>query len=277
MSKAERDETSVRVATLNLWGEQPPFERRMALCQRQLAELHLDVVALQEVRELPTIPNMAATLAKGLGMNWVFAPAVEWGGGVEGVALLSRMPIVSSGHIELPRATRDERRVLLWALLETPHGPLRCYSTHLNYRLAQGDFREEQVAAIDRELRGQEAALKVLMGDFNAVPESDEIRYLRGLHSIEGRRAYYQDAFGKLHPGEPGYTWSRLNPYTQRLRWLEADRRLDYIFVSPMTREGRGIIHECRIVCDVPDGEGAFPSDHFGVMAEVQLAPLPPQ
>ena len=81
----------------------------------------------------------------------------------------------------------------------------------------------------------------------------------------------YQDAWAALHPGEPGWTWARANPYTGRLAFLQPDRRLDYIFVTPERRDGRGRILDCRIVFDQPSPAGVWASDHFGVLAEVQI------
>lgn len=267
----------LRVVTLNLWGEQEPLAPRMALVEEQLRALRPDVVALQEVRQIDgALPNQAQTLGAALGLHHAFAAATEWGGGVEGMALLSRRPFAQVGHVELPHATEKERRVLLWAHIETEHGVVLCGSTHLNYRHLHGVIREDQVEAVDAELQRQQADLKILMGDFNATPDSDEIRFLRGLHTLKGRRAYYQDAWARCHPSEPGYTWAARNPFTARLHFLEADRRLDYIFVSPAARDGRGRVHSCRLALDLPDSEGRHPSDHFGVCADVQLAPLPP-
>lgn len=271
---------TVRAVTLNLWGEQPPLETRMALVQRELLRLRPDIVALQEVRQVPgQVPNQAETLAQGLSYRYVFAPTVEWGGGQEGLAILSQRPILSSGHVELPHAAATERRIVLWATIDTAAGVVAAFSTHLNYRMTHGVIREDQVAAVDRVVgevvAAQQARVGILMGDFNATPDSDEIRYLRGLHTLQGRRTYYQDAYLLRHgAASPGPTWSRRNPFTQRLRFLESDRRIDYIFVTSMSRDGRGQVQDCRIVLDVPDGQGVYPSDHFGVMAEVQVAPL---
>lgn len=286
----------VRAVTLNLWGEQEPLAPRLTLCLHELAALDADVVALQEVRQIPgRLPNLAATLAGGLGCAHVFAGAVEWGGGLEGLAILSRLPILRSEHHELPHANPagGERRVLLRADVRHPDGVVAVFCTHLNYRLKHGVQREDQVEAIDRivsqaldEGGGVDAPrLALLMGDFNATPESDEIRFLKGLHTLRGRRTYYQDAFARVHPGEPGYTWAQRNPFTQRLRFLDSDRRLDYIFVSPMARDGRGVIHDARVVLDQPKEMPAavapqvreaalFPSDHFGLLADIQVAPL---
>lgn len=267
---------TLKVVTLNLWGEQPPLERRMQLAVDGLRALAPDVVGLQEVRQVPgTVPNQAETLAGALGMEVHFAPATPWGGGDEGLAILSRHPILARRVHELPHAVPTERRLLVGAALQTPAGRVECFTTHLNYRLADGGKREDQVVAIDTHIAAVESELpKILMGDFNATPDSDEIRFLRGLHTSGGRRTFWQDAWERRHGRADGYTWARANPYTARLRWLERDRRLDYIFVSPMKRDGRGVVQDCRIVLDRAASDGALASDHYGVYAEVQLAPL---
>lgn len=269
---------TLRLVTLNLWGEQPPYAARMRRCEAELLALQPDVVALQEVRQVEgQVPNQAQALAAALQLRYLFAPTVEWGGGLEGLGLLSRLPLVDSGHAELPHATDKERRIVLWAFLQAPAGLVGVFCTHLNYRQRHGVQREDQVEAIDRtieQLTERHRPLATLLcGDFNATPDSDEIRFLRGLHSLRGRRTYYQDAYALRHGTDPGYTWARRNPCTQRMHWLEPDRRLDYIFVSEANRDGRGLVRECRIVLDTADADGVYPSDHFGVLAEVQVAP----
>jgi endonuclease/exonuclease/phosphatase family metal-dependent hydrolase len=266
---------TIRVLTLNLWGEQPPLERRMQLATDGIAALAPDVVALQEARVVPgSVPNQAETLARALGFHFCWEPATPWGGGEEGLALLSRHPILSYAAGVLPYATLDERRIVLGALIATPAGPFAAFTTHLTYRLHDGHKREAQLVAAEARVAAAATDLpKVFMGDFNAVSSSDEIRYLRGLHSVADKRVYYQDAFEACHPGEPGFTWARRNPYTERLDFLEPDRRIDYIFVTARRRDGRGRVRDCRIVLDVPAADGAFASDHFGLMAEIQIAP----
>jgi endonuclease/exonuclease/phosphatase family metal-dependent hydrolase len=267
---------TIRVVTLNMWGEQPPLEPRMRGIAAGLKALGPDVIALQEVREIPgTVPNQALTIAAELGMEAHYAPATPWGGGDEGLALLSRFPIRQRMVRELPHATAQERRLIVGVTVETPAGAFSAFTTHLNYRLHHGNVREDQIVAGEALVAEVESELpRVYMGDFNATPDSDEIRYLRGLHSIGGKRVFYQDAYERRHPNDAGYTWTRANPFTERLRWLALDRRIDYIFVSAMRKDGRGVVHDCRIVLDRPDAEGCFPSDHFGLMADIQIAPL---
>jgi len=268
--------STLKVVTLNLWGEQPPLERRMQLAVEGLRALAPDVIGLQEVRQVPaTVPNQAETLAAALGMSCYFEPATPWGGGEEGLAILSRHAIVARRVHELPHAVPTERRLVLGVTVETAVGRVDVWTTHLNYRLTDGGKREDQIVALDEHIAAAPSELpKILCGDFNATPDSDEIRFLCGLHTSAGRRTFWQDAWERRHGRADGFTWARANPYTARLRWLERDRRLDYIFVSPMKRDGRGVVHDCRIVLDRAAADGALPSDHYALYAEVQLAPL---
>jgi endonuclease/exonuclease/phosphatase family metal-dependent hydrolase len=265
----------LRCLTLNLWGAEPPLEARMAAVAEGLRALAPDVVALQEVREVPgQLANQAETLARQAGFGHVFAPATPFGGGHEGLALLARDEILEHADIELPHAGPDERRILLSARVRHGRGSVWAHTTHLNYRLAHGKQREDQVQAIEAAIAGRTSDWpQILMGDFNARPESDEIRWLRGQVTLGGRRTYFQDAWDRLHPGEPGWTWARANPYTAKLAFLEPDRRIDYIFVTPMRGDGRGTVHSCTLVFREPAAGQVFASDHFGLLAEVQIEP----
>ena len=265
----------LRIVTINIWQEQGPWEQRIALLGQRLAELAPDVVCLQEVREVgDKIENQAETLARDLGMSFTFEVAQQWGGGAEGLAIISRHPLQDRDFCELPFTEGRSRRVCLGAALDLPGaGETWVFTTHLAYRLTDGLLRERQVLAADRfvqQHRNENAV--VLAGDFNAVPDSDEMRFLRGRTTLQGRRTYYQDAFARCNPAATGHTWARENPYTAKLAWLEPDRRLDYILVSPMTSKGVGVIRSCRIVLSEPDTAGIRCSDHYGLLAEVEVS-----
>ena len=278
MSAAARRPGGVlRFVTLNLWGENGPHERRLELVAEELERLAPDVVALQEVREVPgRLTNQAELLARRLGCHHAFAASTQWGGGAEGLAVLSRFPVRRSSHRALPHATETEGRLVLSAELEGPHGALWVHTTHLSYRQHEGRLREDQVLVLDGEVTSRAPGLEqpqVLMGDFNTVPEADEIRWLCGMTTLAERRVFYQDAWATARPGEPGITWARENSFRARMDWLRPDRRIDYIFVTAPRRDGRGQILDARVVFDAADGAGVYPSDHFGVLADVRVAP----
>jgi endonuclease/exonuclease/phosphatase family metal-dependent hydrolase len=274
----------LRFLTLNLWGDNGPWASRLALVADKLDNLLPDVVALQEVREAPgRVVNQAHALAHHRGYTYVYGATTRnvVGGGDEGLAILSRAPIGAQQLRMLPHSTETEGRGVLSARIDSPDfGSFWVHATHLSYRQHEGDKREEQVQAVHDAVTAHDGdSPQIIMGDFNAVPHADEIRWLCGLTTLGGRRVFYQDAWDILHAGQPGYTWARTNPYIERLGFLRPDRRIDYIFVTPPRRDGRGAIHSARLIFDepmvMPSGERLFASDHFGVVAEVQMVGNP--
>lgn len=272
----------LRVVTLNFWGLEPPLATRLDLAERQLRALAPDVIAMQEVRPMDGAargPTTAGHLATALGLHHVYEPAVPGPGeedAEEGLAILSRHPIAEYRVTPLPVPRPEEARILLSAGIDTPRARVWLHCTHLHYRLDDGVARERQVVTIDEVMRDlgagtPDAPVHVLCGDFNATPDSDEIRFLRGLTTLAGRRTFYQDAFGRVHPGEDGFTWCTEVGEVRARRSIDWDRRLDYVFVSARRKDGRGTVLDARVVLDERQDETAA-SDHYGVLAEIQIA-----
>ena len=301
-SQAPRDTSRLRVVTLNLWGLSAPLDRRLALAISQLRQLDADVICLQEVRPLGGIdgPTTAHTLGDALGMHVEYRATMHWAGtssgspaGSEGLAILTRSEPTHAVFNPLPNARPAEGRGLLSVLVNVEHGPIWVHTTHLHYRLDDGMAREAQVLAVDEFVRrcgrDNDSAPQILCGDFNATPDSDEIRFLRGLTTLQqddnGVRTHFQDAWLRLYR-EPergdgptqGITWSSDNEQTRPLRSLDIDRRIDYIFVTSRKRDGRASVLRCQVVLTEREGEGSAAicaSDHYGVLAEIQIATTP--
>jgi endonuclease/exonuclease/phosphatase family metal-dependent hydrolase len=265
----------LRLLTLNIWNRQGPWNDRLRLIRRAVEALAPDIVGLQEVLHHDLEPvDQAQEIGAGLGYHAAFASAWHVGGGLQfGNAVLSRFPITAAQNFPLPIEPSEESRALLYVEVDAPCGRVPVFNTHLDWKFHHGYVRERQVMFIAdkiRELAPVGAGFPpILMGDFNAEPEADEIRFLRGLTSRMGRSVYFSDCWALAGDGV-GYTYARANVYAAKLR--EPNRRLDYIFVRGPDRELRGEPLTARVVCDVPDGE-VFPSDHFGVFAEIQAAP----
>jgi endonuclease/exonuclease/phosphatase family metal-dependent hydrolase len=148
--------------------------------------------------------------------------------------------------------------VVLRAELATPQGPIHVFSTHTSGLGCQ----VEQVARIVRSWRGAMPA--VLMGDLNGVETTAWIAAL-------GDQGFV-DAFRVAHPTEAGVTtWQRIDGPVSTAR-----RRIDYVFVLPGAAIP-GAVRESRVVLDHPgrraDGSPLWPSDHYGVLAKISLAP----
>jgi endonuclease/exonuclease/phosphatase family metal-dependent hydrolase len=207
----------LRVATLNIWNRQEPWEARARLIRRELEGLGADLVGLQEVLRLEGTSDQAQQLAEGLGYRTTFGAAWEIGGGLSfGNALLSRHPIVETRTIPLPHLDSGETRSLLYALVEHPAARVPVFVTHLSWKLHHGHLRLRQVVAVCEAVFELAPVGRtyppILMGDFNAVPDADEIRYLKGLHVVDGKSVFFNDAWTyaghlrsrqRLHPTQP--------------------------------------------------------------------------
>jgi endonuclease/exonuclease/phosphatase family metal-dependent hydrolase len=275
---------SLRVVTLNSWGIEPPLDRRLALTVRQLRALSPDVVCLQEARPLDGVSGRttAEVIAGELGLAARYAVSVDQPDEQEGLAVLART-IGETRVLALPEPLAGDPCILLSARVATGGGEIWVHTTHLHHRLDAGVTREQQVLAIDEAIRGfglgDDDPPQILCGDMNAVADSDEMRFLRGLTTLAGRRTHFQDAWLRMHrepmPGDgaaQGFTWSSENAFARSASSLDIDRRIDYVYVTSRKKDGRATVHDCRVV--LTDCEGAdevCASDHFAVMADVQV------
>jgi endonuclease/exonuclease/phosphatase family metal-dependent hydrolase len=287
----------VRVVTLNFWGIEKPLDRRIALAVNQLKMLDPDVVCLQEARPVDGSSGLttADMLAEQLEMHATYETSCRWKegeyaglpAGQEGLAIVSRHKPLVTQRLELPHGRVGETRQLLSVQLPTGSDPVWVHTTHLHYRLDDGVAREAQVLAIDEALRklgrDKTSAPQILCGDFNATPDSDEMRFLRGLTTLDGKRTHFQDAWLRHHrecqPGDgpaQGITWSSENELTRPLRSLDIDRRIDYIYVTSRKKDGRATILDCFVALTEREEPGGIcASDHYAVVADIQVVPNP--
>ncbi|MEX0874746.1 MAG: endonuclease/exonuclease/phosphatase family protein [Actinomycetota bacterium] len=268
----------LKVLTLNLWNRSGPYKRRKPRIREWISKLDPDVIGFQEAMSGEGF-DQVGELLDGLDYEIDLGVASQWDGTDFGNAIASRWPIGDREVLMLPTSDTDETRCALSVTIDAPFGDLSFTCTHLNWKFHHGMVREQQVVPlVDMVLRRRprEAFPPILVGDFNANPESTEIRFVTGLHALSGRSAYFYDAWAVAGDGEPGYTWSNRNAYAAIA--LEPDRRIDYIFTGYPIRIaenfGIGKIEKCRVVCD-DEVDGVWPSDHFGLYAELRTEPLP--
>lgn len=99
------------------------------------------------------------------------------------------------------------------------------------------------------------------MGDFNALDDFPALSPLK--------RAF-MDAFRAVNPNEPGFT----DLQQTGAATATVSQRYDYVFVVPGAR-GTGSVRSSRVVLNAPrryaDGTVIWPSDHYGVLAELEL------
>jgi endonuclease/exonuclease/phosphatase family metal-dependent hydrolase len=272
----------LRILTLNCWNVSSPYEERVALIRAGIAALAPDVIGLQEIIVRRDGFDMGAEILHDLGYASVFGAAFRWNeagnnlpcdgdGDAFGNLIASRWPIESSKLFTLPGVEVGERRSVVAASVASPAGRLPFLTTHFAWQLQHGFVRERQaiaLAALARQWAGAGDLPPVITGDLNAEPDAAEIRYLCGLQSLAGGSTYFQDAWRLAGDGGPGHTWDNANVYAAHC--FEPSRRIDYVLVGAPDAVGRGAIESARVVLNEPR-EGVFPSDHFGVLADVRV------
>jgi endonuclease/exonuclease/phosphatase family metal-dependent hydrolase len=268
-----RDPAVWRIATFNIWNRQGPWAQRLPLIRDGLAALDADVIGLQEVLAFGALPTQADEIAAGLGWHVFHAPAWDIGGGLTfGNAILSPHKLFDTACLSLPTPAGLDTRSVVFARVDAPHGPIPVFVTHLTVQFHLCDVRRAQVVALTdhvARLAPIGGPPPVVLGDFNAGPDADEIRFLRGLTSLDGRSVYFADCWTAAGADGPGHTYDRKNPYALRSR--EPSNRIDYIFVRGPDAHLRGEPIECRLALDRPS-DGVWPSDHFAVVADIHAA-----
>jgi endonuclease/exonuclease/phosphatase family metal-dependent hydrolase len=267
---------TLRILSLNLWNTDGPWPERARRIGEWLDRLEPDLIGFQEVVQIEGCDQLGELMeGRGYHLDRVAAspfwrPGREEVKGEVGNAVASRWPLAAREELRLPGTGDFETRSALSVEVAAPWGPVCFTVTHLNWRLDHGFVRERQVQAVC-ELALRRAPARgfppVLVGDFNAEPGATEIRYVTGLHALAGRSVCFLDAWARAGDGGPGFTWSNRNPWARLER--EPDRRIDYVFVGLPRRDGLGQLLDCRVVCD-DEREGVWPSDHFGVYAELR-------
>ena len=268
---------SLSILTLNLWHDLGPWEARAKRIREWIDRLDPDLIGFQEALRSRAYDQVAELLAgREYHLDYARASGLWRDKSIDfGNAVAARWPIREREELMLPDGDDGETRSALAVTLDTPLGPLSFTCTHLNWKYQQGAIRELQVVAVcDLALRRRprDGFPSILVGDFNAEPDSNEIRYVTGLHSLHGRNVYFHDAWRRVGQGGCGDTWSNRNPYA-RVN-LEPERRIDYVFAGFPQRNGIGLLESCRVVCD-DEHDGVWPSDHFGVYAELRTEPIP--
>jgi endonuclease/exonuclease/phosphatase family metal-dependent hydrolase len=238
-------------------------------------------VGLQEVWATPT-ENQAQILAGALGMHVAWCPSPDPEhfqrrlgdrNVVVGNAILSRWPITRTSTYALPTGAGDAGRTALFALVTEPAGPVPFFTTQLTSAVGNSALRSDQVRALARIVveESPERASPLVTGDFNAEPDSDEIRLLGGHKTppaVPG--LVLLDAWRYADPTASGFTWDRLNPAV--LATGEPDARIDYVFLGHRaSSDSAPRVRSAALAGNEPI-DGVWPSDHAAVVVELELA-----
>ncbi|MBO65215.1 MAG: endonuclease [Actinobacteria bacterium] len=258
----------VRIATWNLWWRFGDWESRQVAIRQTLEQVNADVICLQEVWSSETGDDQVKELAEHLNLHFVRTPERWWKGHSFGNAILSRYPIAESEAVRLPPVDSPGTRWALLAVLDRLGTRIPVICTHLEYRFDQSVRRQEQVKAIYQLVASNhdpEGHPVLLAGDFNATPNSTEIRMITGEAPTPVEGLALTDAWPQCNES-PGWTWDKANPYLEDATWPQ--RRLDYVFVSWPRPAPMGNIAAAHLA-GVEPVDGITASDHWAVVVDL--------
>ncbi len=263
----------LRVLTMNVYGPaNPGWDRRHRLVARMLRELAPDVVALQEV---PTGRGISTLLGDRYRTTDFSRSSEEGTGGT----LATRWPHRLVTEID-QRVTERSGDVLPWTAttvveLDTPLGPVVVAHHKPSWPFTYELEREQQAVQAARTLEehlGDREVHAVILGDFDATPDSASMLFLRGRRAVDGLSVCYQDAWESVHPDDPGYTFEVSNPLVRAGEVSTGvSRKIDHVLVRSGLHGPTLRVADCQRVLDRPDEHGVWASDHYGVMADLVL------
>jgi endonuclease/exonuclease/phosphatase family metal-dependent hydrolase len=258
----------VRILTLNVLAPaHHGWDRRHPVLVTGIRELAPDVVALQEVVDVPDL------LGPGWHEVWHSRRAEDG----SGAALASRWPIGEVHEIDGRMTSRA--RDLPWSgtvvaevLAPEPVGPFLAVHHKPLYRLDGERERELQAvsaAQLVEAVAPDPGRHVVLLGDFDARPDAACMRFWTGRQSLDGMSVCYHDAWETVHGDEPGHTFTPENGLVQVGGFhLVRGRRIDYVLVRGRPEGPTLAVRSCdRVLVEPVNGVQA--SDHYGVLAEL--------
>jgi endonuclease/exonuclease/phosphatase family metal-dependent hydrolase len=285
VSDAHEGAGHLRIVQLNAGTVlEPEWDRRRQEVAAWIERLAPDVVCLEEIHASGDGPSTAHWIRDALGDPW----HVEFGGARFGPgftsdpatrfgsAVLSRFPIDRFEYHPLPLAPDPDEFVVKvpFEVVHARTAGVDVFACHLAPAPEHAPHRVVQVLAIDEIIRAATADATgpmppILCGDFNAEPDSDEIRFLTSLTTIAGRTTFFQDAWRVAGNVGPGFTndWTT-HPLAGSLNVHR--KRIDYVFVGdPFLRTGgAGRVLAADLAFHEPL-TGIQASDHAGLVVDV--------
>jgi endonuclease/exonuclease/phosphatase family metal-dependent hydrolase len=263
-------ESTARFASWNVWGRYgKEWKSRQRGIEEELERARPDVVCLVEAwrDDQATQPDLIASR-----LGWPYHLFVgdwqqeDW---ISGCGIVSRWPMGDP----VRRPLRDEEGSgfgdVVHVLIDGDRGPIQLFVATLDYPLGASALRQAQTKQLASFIAEVTSARHptVVCGDFNAGPDSDEIKMLTGRSAVPEEGLVFYDAWEIAGDGTPGYTWSNRNPLAAVS--LYPDRRFDYILSAWPRLSGVGHPTSCSLLGVRPSHEPQL-SDHYGVLADLR-------
>ncbi len=263
-------QSAIRVVTWNVWGRYgADWELRQAALEETLESAEPDLVCLVEAWRQGE-QTQPGRVAERLGLpHHQFAGEWQQEDWLSGIGLVSRWPMTKAVSRRLRSVDGAGFGQVVHVAVDGERGRVQLFAVVLDYQLDASGLRQDQVRQLARFIAETTTRrdLIVVCGDFNAGPDSDEIRMLTGRSAAPVPGMVFYDAWEVAGDGSPGFTWSNRNPLAAV--GLYPNRRFDYILSAWPRRGGAGPPTHCALLGVRAPGEQQV-SDHYGLVADLR-------
>lgn len=162
----------LKILSWNIW-----YNGDLEKVNEFLENFNADIIGLQEVMRVDSDVKLSKRLKEELGYKYVYAPAFQIPiNGVQtevGNAIFSKYPIISH---TIHNLSEKDNRIAVQVDIQIRDKILHVFSTHLIHTHQQpSELQELQASNLVKVLTPEKT---VLMGDFNALPDSNAIKII---------------------------------------------------------------------------------------------------
>lgn len=247
----------MKILTLNLRHNQDRWEERLPLAVNALHSQQADVIGLQEVWLSFQQAHLIAERLNARTPNLPYSVFIQpkWGENpVEGIGILSRLPVVEHKRLELPEGERVAQSICV----EVGGKRVDIANTHLHHRPENDEvIRLPQMETLLKWMFEQGSRRWILTGDMNALPPSS---------TIQQAKKRLVSAYEAVHGREPTRTFpTPLVSYDFTGPFIT----IDYIFFDSAGLRAKS----AQVIANQPHPDDAhlYPSDHYGLAAEFEI------
>lgn len=263
----ERGKASVRVMTYNIHhGADVTGKLDLERIAQVIEDADADIVGLQEVDrnfgKRSDYQDQPVMLAERLKMHYVYGESLKVynlgtgrGTGYYGNMILSRYPISDSSLVRLPTQWGNEPRTALKATVESPHGPMTVWVTHLG--LSRGE-RQAQVGHLLARLE-REPLPSIILGDFNANAHSSEILAMKEC---------FGDVASLLRKDQQGTFYTGPNEPMPRIDYIWVDESFQPVEYQVITGWASDHLAATADLVVLSEGRGIRAQDGRGELVE---------
>ncbi|KYQ88401.1 hypothetical protein DLAC_11101 [Tieghemostelium lacteum] len=301
----EKSIGTLKIMSFNLWNYNFPWKVRRHLIADLIEQEKPDIVAFQESRYCPwngesqklslhpTLQGQERNQAhhlfnllayRNMKYHYSYLPSMiytfEEPYQMEGLAIFSRFPIVEISHTKLSRDPTDQQdehqRSCLRALISIGNGKslVNVFTSHFSL----GTIAKERNAFEVHQYAKKFSKPHIFLGDLNSDPTENSIQFLLGKYNFSNIKGEFTDTWAEynsalvsnsengidVHIDNNGFTFPTLdrNPI----------KRIDFIMKSGSATDPISLITtNFKILGNLPNNEGIFPSDHTCIQTQFEI------